>query len=84
MQLWHYNSAARLFSNITMRAMDILLAFPSYLLAIAIVAFLGTGLEKGMIAIGIVGIPVFARAVRSLGALRSAKKCISLPPESRW
>lgn len=55
----------QLFSNITMRAMDILLAFPSYLLAIAIVAFLGTGLEKGMIAIGIVGIPVFARVVRS-------------------
>jgi ABC-type dipeptide/oligopeptide/nickel transport system permease subunit len=55
----------QLFSNITMRAMDILLAFPSYLLAIAIVAFLGTGLEKGMIAIGIVGIPVYARLVRS-------------------
>ena len=54
-----------LFSNITMRAMDIVLAFPSYLLAIAIVAFLGTGLEKGMIAIGIVSIPIFARLVRS-------------------
>jgi len=54
-----------LFSNITMRAMDIVLAFPSYLLAIAIVAFLGTGLEKGMVAIGIVSIPVFARLVRS-------------------
>ena len=48
-----------------MRGMDIILAFPSYLLAIAIVAFLGPGLEKGMIAIGIVGIPVFARLVRS-------------------
>ena len=55
----------KLFSNITMRAMDIVLAFPSYLLAIAIVAFLGTGLEKGMIAIGIVGIPTYARLVRS-------------------
>jgi peptide/nickel transport system permease protein len=54
-----------LYSNITMRAMDIVLAFPSYLLAIAIVAFLGTGLEKGMIAIGIVGIPIYARLVRS-------------------
>jgi ABC-type dipeptide/oligopeptide/nickel transport system permease subunit len=50
---------------IIMRAMDILLAFPTYLLAIAIVAFLGPGLEKGMIAIGIVGIPVYARLVRS-------------------
>ncbi len=53
------------FSNVVMRAMDIILAFPSYLLAIAIVAFLGPGLEKGMIAIGLVGIPVFARLARS-------------------
>lgn len=53
------------FSNITMRAMDIMLAFPAYLLAIAIVAFLGPGLEKGMIAIGIVGIPIYARISRS-------------------
>lgn len=55
----------KLFSDVTMRTMDIILAFPSYLLAIAIVAFLGPGLEKGMIAIGVVGIPVFARIVRS-------------------
>jgi ABC-type dipeptide/oligopeptide/nickel transport system permease subunit len=53
------------FSNITMRAMDVMLAFPAYLLAIAIVAFLGPGLEKGMIAIGIVGIPIYARISRS-------------------
>lgn len=52
-------------SNVIMRVMDITLAFPSYLLAIAIVAFLGPGLEKGMIAIGVVGIPTFARLVRS-------------------
>ena len=53
------------FSSTVMRAMDIILAFPSYLLAIAIVAFLGPGLEKGMIAIGVVGIPVYARLARS-------------------
>lgn len=52
-------------SNVIMRLMDIVLAFPSYLLAIAIVAFLGPGLEKGMIAIGLVGIPAFARLARS-------------------
>lgn len=52
-------------SNIVMRAMDIILAFPTYLLAIAIVAFLGPGLNKAMIAIGFVGIPVYARLVRS-------------------
>jgi peptide/nickel transport system permease protein len=54
-----------LFSTIIMRVMDILLSFPSYLLAIAIVAFLGPGLEKGMIAIGVVSIPVYARLARS-------------------
>ena len=55
----------RFFSNVMMRLMDIVLSFPGYLLAIAIVAFLGPGLEKGMIAIGIVGIPVYARLTRS-------------------
>ena len=55
----------QMLSTIIMRAMDILLAFPTYLLAIAIVAFLGPGLEKGMIAIGVVGIPIYARLVRS-------------------
>ncbi|MGD8821017.1 MAG: ABC transporter permease, partial [Anaerolineae bacterium] len=50
---------------IIMRVMDIILAFPGILLAIAIVAMLGPGLDKGMIAIGFVGIPVYARLVRS-------------------
>jgi ABC-type dipeptide/oligopeptide/nickel transport system permease subunit len=54
-----------LVSNIIMRVMDIILAFPGILLAIAIVAMLGPGLDKGMIAIGFVGIPVYARLVRS-------------------
>lgn len=53
------------FSAIVMRLMDIILSFPSYLLAIAIVAFLGPGLEKGMIAISVVSIPVYARLARS-------------------
>jgi len=54
-----------LVSNIIMRVMDIILAFPGILLAIAIVAMLGPGLDKGMIAIGFVGIPVYARLVRA-------------------
>jgi ABC-type dipeptide/oligopeptide/nickel transport system permease subunit len=54
-----------LVSSSIMRVMDILLAFPGILLAIAIVAMLGPGLEKGMIAIGVVAIPVYARLVRS-------------------
>jgi len=55
----------RLLSNIIMRMMDIILAFPSILLAIAIVAFLGPGLDKTMIAVGFVSIPTYARLVRS-------------------
>jgi ABC-type dipeptide/oligopeptide/nickel transport system permease subunit len=54
-----------LVSNVIMRLMDIILAFPGILLAIAIVAMLGPGLDKGMIAIGFVGIPVYARLVRA-------------------
>ncbi|MFC4557476.1 nickel transporter permease [Virgibacillus kekensis] len=51
--------------HIIMRFIDILLAFPSILLAIALVAVLGPSLRNAMIAIGIVGIPQFARIVRS-------------------
>jgi ABC-type dipeptide/oligopeptide/nickel transport system permease subunit len=64
------------FSSTMMRFMDIILSFPGYLLAIAIVAFLGPGLEKGMIAIGIVGIPVYARLTRSAVLSVSQKEYI--------
>ena len=47
-----------------MRAMDVLLAFPYLLLAIAIVAILGSGLLTAMVAIGIVNVPIYARVVR--------------------
>ncbi len=48
-----------------MRFIDILLAFPAILLAITIVASLGPGLRNSMLAISIVGIPYYARIVRS-------------------
>lgn len=51
--------------NILMRLMDILLAIPQTLLAIAIVASLGTGLTKLMVAIGIASVPGYARIVRA-------------------
>ncbi len=54
-----------LFSNVIMRLMDLILAFPGILLAIAIVTMLGPGLERAMIAIGIVGIPTYARLARA-------------------
>ena len=48
-----------------MRAMDLMLAFPSILLAIAIVSILGPGLENAMLAVGIVAVPQYARLVRA-------------------
>lgn len=51
--------------NIIMRIMDIFLAVPSILLAITIVAALGTSLVNVMLAIGISGVPNYARIVRA-------------------
>jgi ABC-type dipeptide/oligopeptide/nickel transport system permease subunit len=51
--------------NVIMRVMDVLLAFPALLLAIAIVAVLGPGLINALIAIGIVTIPAYARVMRA-------------------
>ena len=51
--------------NTIMRTMDVLLAFPSLLLAIAIVTVLGPGLINALLAIGIVSIPAYARVVRA-------------------
>lgn len=48
-----------------MRIIDIMLAFPTILLAIGIVAILGPKLENAMITVGIVSIPQFARVVRA-------------------
>jgi peptide/nickel transport system permease protein len=51
--------------NTVMRVMDVLLAFPSLLLAIAIVTVLGPGLENALIAISIVNLPGYARLMRA-------------------
>jgi ABC-type dipeptide/oligopeptide/nickel transport system permease subunit len=55
----------RALDNIIMRFMDVLLAFPSLLLAIAIVSVMQRGLQSALIAIAIVTIPVYARVVRA-------------------
>lgn len=47
--------------NVIMRFMDMLLAFPSLVLAMAIAASIGPGLSSAMVAVGIVGVPEFAR-----------------------
>jgi ABC-type dipeptide/oligopeptide/nickel transport system permease subunit len=51
--------------NLIMRLMDVILAFPSLILAIAIVTVLGPGLINALLAIGFVSIPVYARIVRA-------------------
>ncbi|MCP4535764.1 MAG: ABC transporter permease [Chloroflexi bacterium] len=52
-------------SDVIMRVLDVLLAFPFLLLAIAIVAVLGPGLINAMMAIAIISVPRFARVIRS-------------------
>ncbi len=50
---------------IVMRCMDVLFAFPAILLAIGIMAVLGTGIANAMLAIGVVYAPSFARLARA-------------------
>ncbi len=62
------------FESISMRLMDILLAFPALLLAIALVSMRGAGLMNAMYAIAITQIPIFARLARSMAlSLRSSE-----------
>ena len=58
--------------ELIMRVTDVFLAFPSLVLAVVITAVLGKGLEKVMIAIAVVGWPVYARLLR--GEILSVKQ----------
>ena len=51
--------------NVLMRLMDMVLAFPSLLLAIIILTVIGSSLLNAQIAIGIVAIPIYARVMRA-------------------
>lgn len=57
--------------TIIMRCMDIMMSIPDILLAIALMAALGRGIDKAVIAIGLVTIPEYARIVR--GSMMSIK-----------
>jgi|SRR5581483_1941765 len=57
--------SGRLADTVISRAMDIVLAFPSTLLAIAIVAARGPGLQNTMLAVGAVSVPIYARLMRA-------------------
>ena len=67
--------------NVIMRFMDVLLAFPSLLLAIAIAFVLTPGLLNAMLAISIVTIPAYARVVRS--TVLSARRWTTWTPRAR-
>lgn len=58
--------------TITMRVMDVLLAFPGILLALAVVSVLGGSLRNVIIAVGVFSVPAFARIVR--GSTLQVKK----------
>lgn len=51
--------------NLLMRLMDVILGFPSLLLAIAIVMVLGRGLQNALLAIAVVTMPGYARVMRA-------------------
>ena len=50
--------------SVIMRLIDIMLAFPSFLFAIGLVALLGPGMFQIMVAIGVSNVPIFARLLR--------------------
>jgi ABC-type dipeptide/oligopeptide/nickel transport system permease subunit len=91
-------AAGGILDTVIMRLADILLAIPSLLLAIGLVTLLGRGLAQIMVAVGITGIPIFARllrgmmlgvrqsdyvlAARSLGASRRRLLLIHVLPNS--
>ena len=53
-----------LIDTLIMRVVDVLLAFPDILLAIAIIALLGKGIGNTIIAVVVYAVPIFARIVR--------------------
>lgn len=58
-------AGSKLADGIIMRLIDILLAFPYILMVLVVVAILGPSLWAGMVAVGVAGIPGYARLVRS-------------------
>lgn len=60
--------------TLIMRTSDVLFAFPGMLLAIAVVAILGPGLNNVIIAVAVFSVPIFARIVR--GSTLSLKHAV--------
>jgi peptide/nickel transport system permease protein len=60
-----------LIDNLIMRPLDLLMAFPAILLAVALIAMLGTGTEVVALALAIIYLPIMARVLR--GSVISAR-----------
>ncbi len=62
--------------NVMMRGIDMVMAFPYILLALAIVAALGPGLLNALIAVAAVNVPYFARNIREISAGLAAREFV--------
>jgi peptide/nickel transport system permease protein len=51
--------------SIIMRALDVILSIPDFLLALVVIAILGTGITDALVAVGVATIPNYARMVRA-------------------
>ncbi len=65
-----------LVDRIIMRFVDILMAFPSTLLAIVIVSIMGPGIKNAILAVAIVEVPAFARIIRASVLAEKKKKYV--------
>jgi ABC-type dipeptide/oligopeptide/nickel transport system permease subunit len=63
--------------KIILRIVDMILSFPSILLAIVVVSILGPGLRNAIIAVSIVSIPKFTRVVRSCVLVEMKKQYVT-------
>ncbi|MBV9278259.1 MAG: ABC transporter permease [Candidatus Eremiobacteraeota bacterium] len=77
--------------SVLMAAMDLMLAFPSIILAIGITTILGPSINNLMIAVGIVYIPQYARlarssvlAIKNLEYVEAARALGALLPRILW
>ena len=68
--------SGRIVESVLLRVIDVLYSFPDTLIALALVAFLGPGIENATLAIAISLVPFYARVTYSLAAAERAKPYI--------
>lgn len=68
--------SGRLVQAVLLRVIDVLYSFPDTLIALALVAFLGPGIENATLAIAISLVPFYARVTYGLAAAERAKPYI--------